>query len=119
METPRQLNLAGITMKGKNEKTMLLSLVIFHFVLEPFQPHFLPMIFTPKKRREGNCLVYFRFRSAQKVITPMMQATTTAKIIATSVVINGASVDSVGSGSFSGFLYKDIISALCQNDLAF
>ena len=41
-------------------------------------------------------MTYFRFRSAQNATMPMMQATATAAIIATSVVI---SVTSVGSGS--------------------
>jgi hypothetical protein len=38
-------------MERKNEKTMLLSLVIFHFVFEPFQPHFL-VGFSQKKEGE-------------------------------------------------------------------
>ena len=47
-------------------------------------------------------MVYFRFLSAQKLTTPMMQATATAASIAISVVMNGASATSAasaGSGS--------------------
>jgi hypothetical protein len=39
----------------KNEKTMLLSLVmIFHFMLELFQPHFLSGFLPEKKGEKGN-----------------------------------------------------------------
>ena len=44
-------------------------------------------------------MVYLRFLSAQKLTMPMMLATTTAAIMATSVVMKGASAGSVGSGS--------------------
>ena len=44
-------------------------------------------------------MVYFRFRSAQKLTTPMAQATATAASIAISVVMNGASAGVVGSGT--------------------
>jgi hypothetical protein len=59
------------------------------------------MVYTRflNKKRGGKILVYFRFLSSQKLAMPMMQAMTTAAIIATSVVMNGASVGSVGSGS--------------------
>ena len=43
--------------------------------------------------------VYFRFLSTQKAMTPMIAITTTAMSMAISVVMNGASVGSVGSGS--------------------
>ena len=45
-------------------------------------------------------MVYFRFRSAQKLTAPMILATATAAIIATSVVIKG--VSGVGSGEGEG-----------------
>ena len=46
-------------------------------------------------------MVYFRFLSAQKLITPIMLATATAAMMATSVVIKGVSVGS-GEGDGSG-----------------
>ena len=48
-------------------------------------------------------IVYFclRFLSAQKATMPMTDATATAAMIATSVVIKGVSVGSVGSGVVS------------------
>ena len=50
------------------------------------------------QKKEGKWLVYFRRLSATKLITPMMQATTTARIIASSVDISGASAVVSGSG---------------------
>ena len=46
-------------------------------------------------------MVYFRFLSAQKLITPIMLATATTAMMATSVVIKGVSVGS-GDGEGSG-----------------
>ena len=53
-------------------------------------------MFTPTKKGEGKFWVYFRFLSAQKAAMPITDATATTAMIATSVVIKGASV---GSGS--------------------
>ena len=58
-------------------------------------------------------LVYFRFRNAQKLTTPMAQAIATAAIMAISVVMNGASaVGSVGSGSVgSGVVGSGVVGS--------
>jgi len=49
-------------LKVKNEKTILLSLwVIFHFVLEPFQPHFFRVGFSQKKEGEKDFGNLFAF----------------------------------------------------------
>ena len=66
---------------------LLLSLrVIFIFVVKAFQPPFLPMSFTPKKR--GREIVYFRLLSARKA-TMTIAAIAATSTIATSVVIKG------------------------------
>ena len=82
-------------MKGnkENHKLLQLLLAIFIFRGKPFQPLF-PMHFTPQKKREGNCLVYFRFLTIQKptiIATAMIIAATR---IAISVFMKGAFVDS-------------------------
>ena len=57
-------------------------------------------------------MVYFRFLSAQKLTTPMTQATATAASMAISVVMNGASVGSVGSGSVgSGVVGSGVVGS--------
>ncbi len=67
-------------------------------------PFFSDEFYSPKKggREIVWFMVYFRFRNAQKLTTPMMQATATTANIATSVVMNGVSgvaVGSVGAGA--------------------
>jgi NADPH-dependent curcumin reductase CurA len=59
-------------------------------MLEPFQPIFL--VFYSRKKEGGKNLDYFRFRSVQKLTTPMAQATATVAIITASVETRGASV---------------------------
>ena len=83
-------------MKGnkENHKLLQLLLAIFIFRGKPFQPLF-PMHFTPQKKREGNCLVYFRFLIIAKLARPKTAAIETAPIIAASVLINGAGVSGV------------------------
>jgi hypothetical protein len=65
---------------------------------EPFQPLILPMILLPKKEG-GKFWVYFRFLMIQNPTITANATITAASIMAVSVVINGASVGSVGSGS--------------------
>jgi len=78
----------------KTPKSSIVSGYFSFPVPEPTQPH--SSDFYPQKKREENCLVYFRFLSAQNATMPMTAATATAAMMAISVVIRGASV---GSGS--------------------
>ncbi len=71
--------------------------MMVHFLcLRLFSPPLCLKLITPHKKRGGKIVVYFRFLSAQKLTAPMMLATATAAIMATSVVIKG--VSGVGSG---------------------
>jgi hypothetical protein len=67
----------------------------FHcFASYLFSPLFFRLVLLPKKR-EGNCLGYFRFLIMAKLARPKTAAIETAPIIATSVLINGAGVSGV------------------------
>ena len=101
--------------------TRLFSTINWYF-------HFWPSLFSPvssnyllpTKKGEGKLfefLVYFRFLSAQNAATPIIQATATAAMMATSVVINGVSVAGCsGSIGVEGDAAGSTLMAVSAND---
>jgi len=59
--------------------------IYYHRTLSLFSPLFLQICFTPKKRREGNCLGYFCFFMKQQY-SPMTSTTTTSIMTTRSIV---------------------------------
>ncbi len=82
----------------KQIKNLLLSAIAFvHFLFWNLISPFLLELLYSQKKREENCLVYLRFLSVQNATIPITTATVITAINATSVVMNGGSVVTIGS----------------------
>ena len=103
--------LAGVYLGMKMKHLRHYRFGYFHLSCQlPFQPHFLPMSFTPKKEG-GKLLGYFRFLINAKLARPKTAAIETAPIIAASVLINGAGVSGVigPDGEIAGSTFRYVI----------